>query len=96
METGQKHQNRRSSLPLMIIRVPDACSERLADSDADTDGDTDDKEADQDLNDDAVSLAEVGEAVAVAALVLGRLRLPSPVVLSGPDLALGPSSGALG
>lgn len=75
--------------------MPDASSKRLADSNADTDGDTDHQEGYQNLGDDAVPLAEVGEAVAVAALILRVLGLLSPVVLAGPDLALGASAGAL-
>ena len=77
------------------VAAPYTRAERLADAKPDADRDADDEQADQDLNNDSISLAEVGEAVAVVSLHLGGLCLFAPVVLARPDLAVGAASGAV-
>lgn len=80
---------------LGVVRVPDTSPKRLAHAKAHADGDAHDQQADEHLYDDAVPLAEVGEAVAGAAVPLGSFCLAAPVLLARPHLALGTSAGAL-
>lgn len=81
---------------LVIVRFPDAVSETLAHSKTDTNCSTDNQETNQDLDDDAVPLAEVAQAVALPTAHLLLLCLLFPVARTGPHLAVGASSCALG
>lgn len=80
---------------VLRVAAPDACAERFADSKAHPNRNANNQHTDQDLNQDAVSFAEFGEAVAAVTVSLGVFGLSLPVVLAGPDLAVGSSLGAL-
>lgn len=79
----------------MSLAFPDPRTERLADTEANCDGDADDEYDDQDPDNDAVALAHARQAGACVSTLLGGLGFSFPVILAGPNLAVGPSSSAL-